>query len=169
MTIKNRYPLPPIQEMLACLQKASLYIKLDLRNGYYYLRIAEGEEWKTAFQTRYGHFEYQVLPFGLTKDPCSFQHFINDTIQDFLDVFCTAFLDNILIYSSTLEENKEHVRLGLERLSAVGIHLKPEKFKFHVQQVDYLGLVITLYGFRMQEETVATIRNCEDPEHIKDM
>ena len=66
--------------MLAHLQKMRWYTKLDLRNGYYHLRIAEGEEWKTAFQTRYGHFEYQVMPFGLTNAPGSFQHFINDTI-----------------------------------------------------------------------------------------
>ena len=117
MTIKNRYPLPLIQETLACLQKARWYTKLDLRDGYYHLRIAEGEEWKTAFRTRYGHFEYQVMPFGLTNSPgsaASSTHKRHD--QGFLDVFCTEFLDDILIYSSTLQENKEHVRL-LERLS----------------------------------------------------
>ena len=129
MTIKNRYPLPLIQETLARLQKARWYTKLDLRDGYYHLRIAEGEEWNTAFRTRYGHFEYQVMLFGLTNAPGSFQHFINDTIRDFLDVFCTAFLDDILICSSTLKENKEHVRLVLERLSAAGIYLKPEKMQ----------------------------------------
>ena len=114
MTIKNRYPVQLIQETLARLQKARWYTKLDLRDGYYHLRIAEGEEWKTAFQTRYGHFKYQVMPFGLTNAPCSFQHFINDTIRDILNVFCTAFLDDILIYISKLEENKEHVWLVLE-------------------------------------------------------
>ena len=109
------------------------------------------------------------MPFGLTNAPGSFQHFINDTIRDFLDIFCTAFLDDILIYSSTLKENKEHVRLVLERLSAVGIHLKPEKCKFHVQEVDYLGLVITPGGLKMQDEKVATIRDWEDPENVKDV
>ena len=83
------------------------------------------------------------MPFGLTNAPSSFQHFINDTICEFLDIFCTAFLHDILIYSSTLKENKEHVRLVLERLSAAGIHLKPEKYRFHIQELDYLGLVIT--------------------------
>ena len=80
MTIKNRYPLPLIQETLARLQNAKWYTKLDYRDGYYHLCITEGEEWKTAFRTRYGHFEYQVMPFGLTNAPASFQHFINDTI-----------------------------------------------------------------------------------------
>ena len=114
MTIKNRYPRPLIQETLARLQKARCYTKLDLRDGYYHLCIAEGGEWKSPFQTRYAHFKYQVMPFGLTNAPSSFQHFINDTIRDFLDVFCTTFLDDILIYSSTLKENKEHLRLVLE-------------------------------------------------------
>ena len=114
-------------------------------------------------------FEYQVMPFGLTNAHSSFQHFMNDTIREFLGVFCTAFLDNILIYSSSLKENKEHVRLVLERLSAAGIHLKLEKCRFHVQEVDYLGLVITPNGLRMQEEKVATIQNWEDQEHIKDL
>jgi len=132
MTVKNRYPLPLIQETLARLQKARWYTKLDLRDGYYHLRIAKGEEWKTAFRTRYGHFEYQVMPFGLANAPASFQHFINDTIRDMLNVFCTAFLDDILIYSGTLEENKKHTRLVLECLAAARIHPKPEKCHFHV-------------------------------------
>ena len=110
MTIKNRYPLPLIQETLARLQKARWYTKLDLRDGYYHLCIAKGEEWKTACRTRYGHFEYQVMPFGLTTAPGSFQHFINDTLRDLLDIFGIAFVDDILIYSNTLKENKEHVR-----------------------------------------------------------
>ena len=94
MTIKNRFPFPLIQETLARLQNARWYTKLELRDGYYYLRISEGKEWKTAFRTRYGHFEYQVMPFGHTNASGSFQHFINDTIRDFLDIFCTAFLDD---------------------------------------------------------------------------
>ena len=118
---------------------------------------------------RYGHLEYQVMPFGLTNAPGSFQHFINDTIRDFFDIFCTAFLDDILIYSNTLKENKEHVRLVLERLSAAGIHLKPEKCRFHVQEVDYLGLVITPGGLKMQDDQVATIRDWEDHKNVKDV
>ena len=82
MTIKNLYPLPLIQKTLARLpvKKARWYTKLDLRDGYYHLRIVEGEEWKTTVRTRYGHFEYNVMPFSLTNAPGSFQHFINDTI-----------------------------------------------------------------------------------------
>jgi len=110
ITVKNRYPLPLIQETLARLSKAKWFTKLNLRGAYNLLRIAEGEEWKTAFRTRYGHFEHNVMPFGLTNAPASFQHLINDTFRDFLDVFCTAYLDDILIYSDSLAEHRIHER-----------------------------------------------------------
>ena len=109
------------------------------------------------------------MPFGLTNSPDSFQHCNNGTIRNFLEVFYMAFLDDILIYISTLKENQEHVRLVLKRLSAAGIHLKPEMCKVHVQEVDYLGLVITPGGIKIQDEKVATIRDWEDPENVKDV
>ena len=109
-TIKNRYPLPLLQETLMRLSKARWFTKLDVRNAYNLLRIAEGEEWKTALRTCYGLYESLVMPFGLTNAPASFQNFINDALQPFLDRFATAYLDNILIYSDTLEEHKVHVR-----------------------------------------------------------
>ena len=109
------------------------------------------------------------MPFGHMNAPSSLQHFINDTIREFLDIFCTAFLDDILIFSCTLKENKEHMWLVLEQFSVAGIHLKPEKYRFHVQQVDYLDSVITPGSLKMQDEKVATIRNWEDPEKVKDV
>ena len=89
-TIKNRYSLPLIQETLMRLSKAKYYTKLDIRRAYYHIRMAEGEEWKTAFRTRYGLFESLVMPFGLTNAPASFQHFINDVLREYLDQFTTA-------------------------------------------------------------------------------
>jgi hypothetical protein len=146
ITIKNRYPLPLIQEILMRLQKARWYTKLDLRGAYNLLRIAEGEEWKTAFRTRYGHFEYLVMPFGLTNAPDSFQHFINDTLREFLDDFVNAYINDILIYSESYEENVRHTRKVLEALSKAGLHLKLEKCEFHVQTVKYLGVILTPTG-----------------------
>ena len=167
ITIKNRYPLPLIQETLARLQKARWYTKLDMRGAYNLLRIAEGEEWKTAFRTRYGHFEYAVMPFGLTNAPASFQHFVNDVLRKFLDRTGTAFLDDVLVYSDSLEENIQHTGEILEALDSAGLHLKPEKCRFHVQEVDYLGLVITPGGIRMQPSMVATIQKWESPTSLK--
>ena len=102
-SIKNRYPLPLLQETLMRLLKARWFTKLDVWNAYNLLCIAVGEEWKTAFRTRYGLYESLVMPFGLTNAPASFQNFINNALQAFLDRFATAYLDDILIYSDTLE------------------------------------------------------------------
>jgi hypothetical protein len=93
--------------------------------------MAKGEEWKTAFQTCYGLFKSLVMPFGLTNTSASFQHFINDVLCPYLDVFITAYLDNILIYSNNLEDHQRHVLKVLEALTKAGLHLKPEKCEFH--------------------------------------
>jgi len=125
-TIKNRYPLLLLQETLMRLSKAKYFTTLDIRGAYNLVRMAEGEEWKTAFRTRYGLFESLVMPFGLTNVPPEFQALINDVLRQFLDDFCTAFLDDILIYSNTLEEHKKQVYKVLKTLSDAGLHLKPE-------------------------------------------
>lgn len=117
ITVKNRYPIPLIRETLDRLCRARYYTKLDIISAFNRLRIAQGEEWKTAFRTRYGLFEYLVMPFGLTNGPASFQHYINDALRDYLDIFCTAYLDDILIYSNSLSEHRQHVRQVLQRLS----------------------------------------------------
>ncbi|KAH0604200.1 uncharacterized protein H6S33_007231 [Morchella sextelata] len=109
ITIKNCYPLPLLKETLAKLSRAKYYTKLDSRWGYNQIRIAEGDEWKTAFRTRYGHFEYTVMPFGLANAPATFQHWINDILRPYLDQCVTAYLDDILIYSETLAEHKDHI------------------------------------------------------------
>jgi len=169
MTIKNRYPLPLIQETLMRLQKAKWYTKLDLRGAYNLLRIAEGEEWKTAFRTRYGHFEYTVMPFGLTNAPASFQHFINDILREFLDDFASAYLDDILIYSESYEDNVVHTRKVLMALDKAGLHLKPEKCEFHLQTVKYLGIVLTPNGIQMDPAKVEAVKDWLVPKHLKDV
>jgi hypothetical protein len=93
--------------------------------------MAEGEEWKTAFRTRYGLFESLVMPFGLTNAPASFQHFINDVLRPYLDIFITAYLDDILIYSDNLNDHQNHILKVLEELSEAGLYLKPDKCEFH--------------------------------------
>ena len=112
--IKNRYPLPLIREMLMRLSKARYCTTLDVCGAYNLLRVAEGDEWKTAFRTRYGLYESLIMPFGLTNAPADFQRFINDVLHPFLDAFCMAYLDNILIYSETLEEYQAQVKKVLE-------------------------------------------------------
>ena len=105
ITTKNRYPLPLISEALDRLSGAKYFTKLDIRLAYNLIRIKKGDEWKTAFRTRYGHFKYYVMPFGLSNAPATFQAHINEVLRDYLDIFCIAYLDDILIYSDTLEEH----------------------------------------------------------------
>jgi len=151
------------------LSKAKYFTTLDIRGAYNLVRMAEGEEWKTAFRTRYGLFESLVMPFGLTNAPADFQALINDVLRQFLDDFCTAFLDDILIYSNTLEEHKKQVYNVLKALSDAGLHLKPEKCHFHKQEVKYLGFNIGTNGVRMDPEKVSCILNWQTPGNVTDI
>ena len=139
------------------LSRACYYTTLDVCGVYNLLRVAEGDEWKMAFWTRYGLYESLVMPFGLTNVLADFQHFINDALHLFLDHFCTAYLDSILIYSVMLEEHQEHVRRVLEALSRVGLHLKPEECYFYKTDVKYLGLIISANGIRIDPEKVTAV------------
>ena len=116
ITIKNRYPLPLMSELRDRLGKATVFTKLDLKNGYYLLRMAKGEEWKTAFRCRYGLYEYTVMPFRLCNTPATFQSMINDIFRDVLDEGVIAYMDDILIYSEMIEEHVSLVRRVMERL-----------------------------------------------------
>jgi hypothetical protein len=151
------------------LQKAKYFTKLDIRGAYNLVRMAEGEEWKTAFQTRYGVFESLVMPFGLTNAPANFQHFINDMLRPYLDVFVTAYLDDILIYSDNLKDHRDHVHKVLEALSEAGLHLKPEKCEFHRQEVKYLGFIISTSGTKMEPAKIATVQEWPEPRNVKDV
>jgi hypothetical protein len=140
------------------LSRARFFTKLDVRRAYNLIRMAEGEEWKTAFRIRYRLFESFVIPFSLTNAPADFQRFIKDTLSLFLDQFTSAYLDDILIYSDTMsEEHVEHVKWILERLTTVGLHLKPEKYEFHKTEVKYQGLLVGAEGVRMDPVKMETV------------
>ena len=158
ITVKNRYPLPRIDELQDKFQTAKYFTKFDLREGYHLVRIKEGEEWKTAFRTRLGHFEYTVMPFGLTNAPASFQSLVNDTLRPYLDVFCTAYLDDIIIYSDTLEEHREHIRKVLLALREKDLRIAPEKCKWITQKIEFLGFIITPRHISMDEKKLDAIR-----------
>ena len=155
-TIKNRYPLPLLRETLLRLQKARYYTKLDVLGVYNLIRIAAGEAWKTAFPTWYGLFESLVMPFWLTNAPASFQHFINDILRPFLDIFISTYLNDILSFLETLKEYKKHVRQVLEALSDAGLHLAPKKCEFHKESVKYLGFILNTGGVAPDPAKVTT-------------
>ena len=169
ITIKNRYPLPLIGELLDRISKAKYFTKFDVRDGYHRLRMAEGEEWKTAFRCRYGLFEYTVMPFGLCNAPGTFQHYMNDTFREFLDQFLIVYLDDLLIYSETLEEHKKHVRLVMEKLRDAGLYLKPSKCQFHTTEVSFLGYVVGPNGVKMDPSKVEAITSWPTPTSVHDI
>jgi hypothetical protein len=136
------------------LSKAKWFMKLDIRGAYNLIRVDEGEEWKTAFRTRYGLFESLVMPFSLTNALAIFQNYINDILAPYMDGFCTAYLDNTLIDSDTSQEPQQHIRLVLDAFAKVGLHLKPEKCEFHQQDVIYLGLIISTEGIKIDPEKI---------------
>jgi len=146
ITIPNQYPLPLMQELQDRVQGAQLFTKMDLKNGFHLIRMGEGDEWKTAFRTHYGLFEFQVMPFGLTNAPSTFQDMINHIFSDLLDVGVLAYMDDILIYAATRPEHDEKVREVLKRLTRNGLAVLPEKCVWRTQEVEFLGYIIGLNG-----------------------
>lgn len=157
LTIKNQCPLPLITETLECLHMAQWFMKLDLKGTYNLLQVAKGDEWKMAFQTRYGHFEYLVMPFSLCNTPATFQAFLNEVLHESLNVFVIIYLDDILVFSDTLKEHYGHVCQVLQKLQSLELQVKLEKCQFHVQTVEFLGYVISPTGIAMDPVKVEAI------------
>jgi hypothetical protein len=141
-SVKNRYPLPLISEILERVGKAKIFTKLDLRGAYNLIRIKEGDKFKTAFRTRYGQFEYRVMPFGLTNAPATFQAYMGDCLRPYMDEFVVCYLNDILIYSEDPAQHEDHVRKVLERLREYGLYCKAEKCEFSVKKVGFLGFIV---------------------------
>ncbi|EKD03262.1 retrotransposon nucleocapsid protein [Trichosporon asahii var. asahii CBS 8904] len=169
VTVKNRYPLPLIGDLLDQLRQAKVYSKIDLRGAYHLLRIAEGDEWKTAFRTKYGAFEYKVMPFGLTNAPASFQHLMNHIFRDMLDISVIVYLDDILIFSQNETEHRGHVREVLRRLRENNLSAKPEKCEFHTDRVEFLGFIVTPDGIEMDPGKVAGVVSWPTPTNLKEL
>ena len=169
LTIKDRNSPPLIRETLARLCAAKYYTKLDVIVAFNKIRIAEGDEEKTAFLTRYGLYEYVVMPFGLCNAPGTFQSYINETLREYLDDFCSAYLDDVLIYSNNKEEHTIHVRKVLAKLKAAGLYLDIDKCEFFVTEVKYLGLVITTEGVKMDPDKVKAVLEWKTPKNLKDV
>ncbi|KAH7563016.1 reverse transcriptase [Bipolaris maydis] len=170
VTRKNRYPLPLITELLDRLQGAKWFTKFDVREGFYRIRIKEGHEWMTAFKTKYGLFEYTVMPFGLTNAPATFQSVINNALHEYLGIFVTAYLDDVLVYSSgTREEHVEHVKKVLRKLKEYKLYLQPGKCEFHTQETEFLGFIISTEGVKMNPKKIQTVQEWPKPNTVKDV
>ncbi|TIA47146.1 hypothetical protein D6C77_10332 [Aureobasidium pullulans] len=169
ITIKNRYPIPLIRETLDRLAKAKYFSKFDIIAAFNNIRVKEGDEWKTAFNTRYGQYEYLVMPFGLCNALGTFQSFINSTLHEYLDDFCTGYLDDILVFSETLEEHREHVKKVLQRLREARLYADIDKSEFEVTTTKYLGLIVSTNGLKMDPQKIDAVLQWPVPRILKDV
>jgi hypothetical protein len=161
VTIKNRYPLPLTDELFDLVHGARYFSKIDLRTGFYQIKIADNDREKTAFLTRYGSYEFNVLPMGLCNAPATFMHLMNHTFKDYLDDFIIVFLDDILVFSKTLEDHKKHVALALERLRKSKLYAKKSKCELFKRDVEFLGHRIGAGGLRTLDDKVKAV--CDWP------
>ncbi|GJR51364.1 hypothetical protein Tco_1401885 [Tanacetum coccineum] len=163
LTVKNRYPLPRIDDLFDQLQGSSVYSKIDLRSGYHQLRVREEDISKTAFRTRYGHYEFQVMPFGLTNAPAMFMDLMNQVCKPYLDKFVIVFIDDILIYSKSKQEHEEHLKIILELLKKEELYAKFSKCEFWIPKVQFLGHVIDNKGIHVDPAKIESVKDWASP------
>ncbi|GJS92192.1 putative nucleotidyltransferase, ribonuclease H [Tanacetum coccineum] len=169
ITIRNRYPLPRIDDLFDQLQGAKYFSKIDLRSGYHQLRVREQDISKTAFRTRYGHYEFLVMPFGLTNAPAVFMDLMNRIFHEYLDKFVIVFIDDILVYSKSEEEHERHLRIVLEILRQKKLYAKFSKCEFWLQQVAFLGHIVSADGIIMDPSKVEAITKWPRPTTVTEV
>ncbi|KAD3066853.1 hypothetical protein E3N88_34733 [Mikania micrantha] len=163
LTIKNRYPLPRIDDLFDQLQGATYFSKIDLRSGYHQLRIHDDDIPKTAFRTRYGHYEFLVMPFGLTNAPTVFIDLMNRVCRPYLDKFVIVFIDDILIYSRNQQEHAQHLKLILKLLAREKLYAKFFKCEFWLREVQFLGHVVNQNGIQVDPSKIQAVKQWETP------
>ncbi|KAL0153008.1 hypothetical protein M9458_051687, partial [Cirrhinus mrigala] len=169
VTVKYRYPLPLVPSALEQLREARIYSKLDLRSAYNLIRIREGDEWKTAFLTTRGHYEYLVMPYGLANSPSVFQSFINEIFRDLLNKCVIAYIDDILIYSPDLNQHIKDVKTVLARLQQHQLYAKLEKCEFHISKTTFLGYIVSHHGVEMDKSKTQAVTEWPLPKTVKEL
>jgi hypothetical protein len=168
-TVKNRYALPRIEELFDRLQGAQMFSKIDLESGYWQIRIAGQDVPKTAFRTRYGHYEFKVMPFGLTSAPATFQAAMNDLFRKYLDEFVVVFLDDILVYSKDPTKHFAHLRIVLETLRRHKFFAKLSKCSFAQDSIEFLGHIVSRKGVAMDPKKVDSVVQWPKPETVTEV
>jgi transposase InsO family protein len=169
LTVADRYPLPRIDELLDQLADARQFSKIDLRSGYWQIRIREQDISKTAFRTKYGSFEWVVMPFGLCNAPATFQRLMNQVLRPYIDKFVCVYLDDLLIYSKTVEEHKEHIRLVMEALQNAKLQINTRKCDWGMKKISYLGFIVTPNGLQPDPQKVAAVKDWPIPRTQRDV
>ncbi|KAG8503456.1 hypothetical protein CXB51_001429 [Gossypium anomalum] len=169
VTIKNKYPLPRIDDLFDQLKGATWFSKIDLRSGYYQLRVKESDVPKTAFRTRYGHYEFLVMPFGLTNAPAVFMDLMNRIFRPYLDKFVVVFIDDILIYSKDDTEHAEHLRIVLQTLRDKQLYAKFSKSEFCLREVGFLGHIVSGDGIRVDPSKISAIVDWKPPKNVTEV
>ena len=169
VTVKNKYPLPRIEDLFDQLRGASVFSKIDLRSGYYQLRVKEVDVPKTAFRTRYGHYEFLVMPFGLTNAPAAFMDLMNRVFRPYMDQFVVVFIDDILVYSKDAQEHEHHLRIVLQTLRENQLFAKLSKCDFWLKEVSFLGHIVSAEGIRVDPVKIEAIVNWKPPRNVTEV
>ena len=169
VTVRNKYPIPLVADLFDQLGKAKYFSKLDLRSGYHQVRIAKGDEAKTTCVTRYGAFEFLVMPFGLTNAPATFCTLMNQVFHEYLDKFVVVYLDDIVVYSSTLKEHEQHLQLVFEKLRQNKLFVKREKCAFGQTTIKFLGHIVEEGRIRMDQDKVRAIQEWKTPTSLTEL
>ncbi|GBG74533.1 hypothetical protein CBR_g18943 [Chara braunii] len=169
ITVKNAEPLPRINDLLDRVQGCKYFSKINLKSGYHQIEVHPDDQYKTAFQTRYWHYEFIVMPFGLTNVPATFQRCMNDLFRPWLDKFVVVYLDDILVFSKTLQERQGHLRQVLEKLREANFKINAKKCEWAKTQVLYLGHVLDGDGIKPEDSKIAAIRDWPAPRTLTEL
>ena len=169
MTVKNKYPLPMIDDLFDQFKGASVFSNIDLRSGYHQLRIKDTDVHKTAFRTRYGHYEFLVMPFGLTNAPVDFMDLMNRVFRPYVDQFFVVFIDNILVHSNDRENHDTYLQVVLETLRKERLYAKLSKCEFWLREVSFLRHIVSGEGIRVHPKKIEVIIEWKPPRNVKEV